>query len=268
MSHLDSIIRLEGQLQASLAEVREIRASLEVASAPAPAAVAAPIAPPAPANDAGFAFGSYGSFYDFLRNNKMLGPKITAPEFQGCDAIIKACARGGYPVSFTAYALATAYLETAATMQPIKERGGAAYFKRMYDIQGARPTKAKELGNLAPGDGARFCGRGYVMLTGKHNYALATAKLRALGFTVDLVANPDDAMRPDVAAAIMVLGMAEGWFTGRKLSDDLLAHGPSTLSQFKASRDIINGRDRDDEIAAFAVDFQTGLQHGAYKIAA
>jgi len=138
----------------------------------------------------------------------------------------------------------------------------------MYDIQGARPPKARELGNLARGDGARYCGRGYVHLTGKRNNAKATAALRKIGFDVDLVKNPDLAMRPDIAAAIMVLGMQHGWFTARKLSDDLQARGPSSRAAFKASRDIINGTDKDDEIAAFAIDFQTGLMGGGYKIAA
>jgi putative chitinase len=241
-------------------------AEMEATSAPEPAVVA-----PEPANDpgdpAGY-FDDYGRFFDFLRGNKMLGPKITTSEFEGVNTIIRACALGGYPVSFTAYALATAYLETAATMQPIKEYGGPSYFKKMYDIQGARPKKARELGNLTPGDGARYCGRGYVQLTGRRNYDKATRELAKIGFDVDLVVNPDLALRPDVAAAIMVLGMQHGWFTSHKLSDDLQSNGPSTLSQFKASRDIINGKDRDDEIAAFAFDFQTGLLDGGYSIAA
>ena len=260
-----SLRRIEDQLVVALDEVRAAIRDAEATSAviePTPAPI------PESANDASFAFTDYGRFYDFLRGNHMLGPKITADEFAGCDAILKACTRVSWPVSFTAYALATAYLETAHTMQPIPERGGTSYFTRMYDIQGARPAKARELGNLAPGDGARYHGRGYVQLTGKRNYALATQKLRALGIDVDLVANPDLALRPDVAAAIMVLGMSEGWFTGRKLSDDLPARGPASASQFKASRDIINGKDKDDEIAAFAVDFQTGLQAGGYRIAA
>lgn len=269
MSRLSTITSLESRLVTALEEVRMLRSleELEVAS-PAPEPAPAPAAAPTPANDAGFAFEDYGRFYDFLRGNKLLGPKITTSEFAGCDAILKACTRASWPVGFTAYALATSYLETGHTMQPIHERGGTAYFHRMYDIQGARPAKARELGNLAPGDGAKYHGRGYVQLTGKRNYQIATQKLRALGFDVDLVANPDLALRPDVAAAVMVLGMSEGWFTGRKLRDDLPLRGPATAAQFKASRDIINGKDKDDEIAAFAVDFQTGLQAGGYRIAA
>ncbi len=225
--------------------------------------------PPAASNDdAGFAFADYGRFYDFLRGNNMLGPKISAPEFEGCDKIIRACAVAGWPVSFTAYALATAYHETAHTMQPIKELGGAAYYTRMYDIKGNRPNKATELGNLSPGDGARYPGMGYVQLTGKKNYARATEKLRALGIDVDLIANPERAMEPMIAALIMVWGMMEGWFTSRKLPDDLPMHGPATRQAFVLSRDIINGHDDENLIAGYAVDFQTGLISAGYKIAA
>lgn len=230
---------------------------------------AAVVAPEEPANDdASFAFENYDGFYNWLRGNNMIGPKISADEFEGCDTIIRACALDGWPVSFVAYALATAYHETAHTMQPIKELGGATYFTRMYDIRGNRPAKARELGNLNPGDGAKYPGRGYVQLTGKDNYRKATKVLRDMGYDVDLVANPDLAMDPLYAAIIMVTGMRDGWFTTRKISDDLPAKGPATLGQFIASRDVINGRDKDDEIAAYATDWQLALLAGGYKIAA
>lgn len=209
-----------------------------------------------------------GRFYDWLRGNKMLGPKISAGEFEGCDQIIFACGRNGWGISWVAYALATTYHETAHTMEPVKEYGGTAYFTRMYDIRGNRPAKARELGNLTPGDGAKYAGRGFVQLTGKSNYVKATAKLREMGITADLVADPDRAMEPQIAAAILVSGMREGWFTGRDIDDDLPATGPATLAQFIASRDIINGRDKQELIAGYAADFQTALQEGGYRAAA
>jgi putative chitinase len=256
------------RLQALLGEcagiIRDNLAQPEVASVVQPA----PIAPIADNDDASFAFADYGKFFDHFRRLKMLGPTISADEFRGCNALIRACAVAGWPISYTAYALATAYHETAHTMLPIKERGGTAYYTRMYDINGNRPAKAAELGNMSPGDGAKFAGRGYVQLTGKFNYAKATAKLKALGLNVDLVRNPDQAMEPQIAALILVYGMIEGWFTTRKLPDDLPASGLATTLQFKRSRDIINGSDMDDEIAAYAVEFQRGLAAGGYKIAA
>lgn len=226
------------------------------------------VPPPTAANDAADAFADYGKFYDFLRGNNMLGPVISKDEFAGCDNIIRACAAAGWPISYTAYALATAYHETAHTMLPIHELGGAAYLTRMYDINGNRPAKARELGNLSPGDGAKYGGRGYVQLTGKKNYQRAMEKLRALGMNVDLVNDPDRAMEPLIAATIMVYGMIEGWFTTRKLPDDLPSKGPAGKNAFVLSRDIINGTDKQDLIAGYAVDFQTGLGTGGYKIAA
>lgn len=224
--------------------------------------------PPATAVSTADFFRDYGAFYDWLRGNSMLGPKISEAEFEGCDKIVRACAMDRWPVSWVAYALATTYHETAHTMQPIKEHGGEAYFKRMYDIAGNRPSVAKALGNTTPGDGAKYAGRGYVQLTGKANYQKATTKLRALGFNVDLVADPDRAMEPEVAAAILVSGMRQGWFTGRDIADDLPISGPANLNQFALSRDVINGTDKQTLIAGYAMDFQSALQSGGYKIAA
>jgi len=255
------------EIQAHLAQASNLLETLGVEEIVVTAPKPVPV-PAADNDDASFAFEDYGKFYDFLRGNHMLGPKISAEEFEGCDKIIRACAEARWPVSYVAYALATAYHETAHTMQPVKEYGGTAYYTRMYDIRGNRPKKAKELGNLNPGDGAKYAGRGYVQLTGKTNYAKATAKLQALGIDVDLVANPDRAMEPGIAAMVMVYGMVEGWFTTRKLPDDLPASGPASLRAFILSRDIINGVDMDDEIAAYAVDFQMGLQQGGYREAA
>ncbi len=192
------------------------------------------------------------AFFASVRKTKALGPTLSTDEVEGCKAIMAACA--AWPKSWTAYALATATLETAGTMQPIKEYGGTAYFRKMYDIEGNRPAKARELGNLSPGDGARFAGRGYVQLTGRTNYTRAG---KALG--LDLVGDPDAAMRPDVAAAIMVKGMESGWFTGRSLSTYLPDGRVGTLAQFKECRRIINGQDRAGEIAGFALEFQRAL---------
>jgi hypothetical protein len=143
MSQLSNIDEIESQALGLLEAIRALKAQAsEVASV-----IVTPAVPAQPANDASFAFDDIGRFYDFLRGNKLLGPKISPSEYEGCESILKACTRANWPVSFTAYAMATAYLETAHTMQPIKELGGTAYFTRMYDIQGARPAKAKELGN-------------------------------------------------------------------------------------------------------------------------
>lgn len=166
------------------------------------------------------------------------GP-LTQPQVDGFNAIL--AATEGWPPSWRAYALATAWHETARTMQPIKEFGGAAYFRRMYDIEGERPHVARELGNLTPGEGARYAGRGYVQLTGRKNYE-----------RYGIADRPDDALKPAVAARILRDGMEHGRFTGKKLADYL-------PGDYREARRIINGLDKADTIAGYAVAFEKAL---------
>lgn len=151
-----------------------------------------------------------------------------------------------------AYALATAHHETGRTMQPIKEWGRESYFFDMYDKDGLRPDVAKQLGNTQPGDGARFPGRGYVQLTGRTNYAYWGARLKK-----DLTGNPDLVKVPAIAVFILFHGMEEGRFTGKKLSDYL--SGGKT--DWKNARRIINGVDKADLIASYAVRYYASISY-------
>jgi len=62
-----------------------------------------------------------------------------------------------------------------------------------------------DLGNKLPGDGARFCGRGWVQLTGRANYQ----KIGPL-VGVDLVATPEAAMYSLIGAQILVAFLTSG----------------------------------------------------------
>lgn len=200
------------------------------------------------------------AFFDYLRTNDMLGPVLSPGEVEGLNVITAAAGVAGWPIAYTAYALATAYHETAHTMQPVKEIGGEDYFRRMYDISGRRPDVAARLGNTQIGDGARYAGRGYVQLTGRSNFARATREVGQ-----PLIDNPDLAMNDAIAAAIMVRGMSEGWFTGRSLKTYLPSLAPATRNQFVEARRIINGQDRAQDIAGYALDFQAALQAGGWS---
>lgn len=188
---------------------------------------------------------------------KPFGGSLSQGQVSGMESLLDACP----PLMASdalAYCLATVFHETSKTMLPVKEYGGEAYYRRMYDPQGDRPAKAKELGNTVPGDGAKFAGRGYVQLTGRANYRRAAGELQALGIldrTMDLTATPDMAMVPDVAAAIMFRGMAEGWFTGRKLSQYFGGAVPNATG----ARAIINGTDKAYEIAGHFQAFRAAL---------
>lgn len=203
------------------------------------------------------------AFYARVRQRDLLGPVLTQSEVDGCEAIIQAAFAAGWSDADLAYGLATAWHETAHTMQPIHEYGGPEYLRRNYDVQGRNPQRAIQMENTRPGDGVRYAGRGFVQLTWKRNYRIAGAKLG-----IDLVADPDKAMEPIVAAGIMAWGMKEGWFTGRKLADYLPRRGLASLQQFISARRIINGTDRAAHIAELAMDFQDAVRAGQQAEAA
>lgn len=83
----------------------------------------------------------------------------------------------------------------------LKEKGQPHvkdYFAKRYDPKFAAKT-AKILGNKVAGDGERYKGRGYIQLTGRDNYRMAS---EALG--IDLIKHPELAERPEIAAKIAV----------------------------------------------------------------
>lgn len=169
---------------------------------------------------------------------------LSTPQVEGFNTLLTAMER--WPVSWAAYGLATAWHETARTMQPILERGGPVYFHRMYDKDGERPEVAKRLGNTQAGDGARYAGRGYVQITGRANY-------ERFGIADD----PDKALRPDCAAHILVEGMAKGLFTGKGLGDYL-------PGDYFTARKIINALDQAEAIARHAKAFEAALTKGGW----
>ncbi|HKL44201.1 MAG TPA: SGNH/GDSL hydrolase family protein, partial [Candidatus Absconditabacterales bacterium] len=96
-----------------------------------------------------------------------------------------------------------------------------------------------------------FYGRGYVQLTHKGNYRKFTKIIKKSGLkfknnngeilteeNLDLVKNPDTIIESnDLAAFILVYGMKNGTFTGKKLSDFI----NDQKTDFYNARSIING---------------------------
>lgn len=178
--------------------------------------------------------------FDAIRS--MFGGKLSQPQVDGINEIAGAWDElGDGSNRHLAYLLATAKHETADTMQPIHERGSKRYFNK-YEPG----TKiGNGLGNTQRGDGFLFRGRGYVQLTGRRNYGKAGRKIG-----VDLVADPEAALKPVNAASILIMGCLEGWFTGRKLED---------YPDFKNMRRVINGTDKADLVASYADTFLRSL---------
>jgi len=153
--------------------------------------------------------------------------------------IIDTCQKHGLLRNQAAYVLATSYWETARTMKPVREMGGEKYLrsKKYYP----------------------YVGMGYVQLTWLANYQKASAKLG-----VDFVKHPKLLLEAKHAVEILVIGMKEGWFTGKKLADYITLQ----RSDFLNARRIINGVDKKTEIAKIAKEYDADLTkagYGAFK---
>ena len=155
-----------------------------------------------------------------------------------------------------AYILATVFHETAGTFKPviesywvrdrlIRKYGRKRGIRRFYEwLKQTLPTS-----KYFP-----YVGRGYVQLTWKDNYEKASIMLTEHYGSeyIDLVSNPSWAMIPEFAAIILIKGMIDGFFTGRKLDDYI----SDNRVNFIDARRIINGKDRAKRIARYAEKYK------------
>lgn len=174
------------------------------------------------------------------------------------------------PFDQMAYILATPYHEVGPGLEPRAEdlsysarRMTEVWPSRFKTAEAAKPfaSNPEALGNKVYGgrlgnatnEGYRYRGRGLSQITGKDNYA-KFGKLMSL----DLVSNPDLALQPKIAARILVVGMRDGLFTGKKLSDFINSRGVD----YVGARAIINAdvAANGKKIAGYAEKFRAALR--------
>jgi putative chitinase len=181
----------------------------------------------------------------FATVRKGFSTTLTQPQVEGFQTLLQAFGVARWPLSWTAYGLSTAWHETAATMQPVRE----AYWL-------PEDWRKKNL-RYYP-----WYGRGFSQLTWQANYEKAD---EALGLDGALIANPDLALKGDIAARIITWGMEFGAFTGKRLSDYLPLSGKAGYDAYKSARKIINNTDKADVIAKEAQTFEAALTAGDWR---
>lgn len=206
------------------------------------------------------------AFFAGVRSSLFAG-KLTQSQVEGTNFILDAFEKKGVSErNYAAYMLATAFWETAHTMQPVRETLASSDDQaiRVLDTAYARgrlPWVRKPYWRK-DANGKSWLGRGFVQLTHLANYQKASDELG-----VDLVGNPSLAMDPAIAAAIMIEGMEEGWFTGKTLDDyidDQDESDSEDLREYRNARPIINGKDKAEQIALIAVKFEAALRAAGY----
>jgi predicted chitinase len=195
------------------------------------------------------------AFYDTLAIAPF-GGEISPSQMQGLEAILDEWQRAlpDGDLRWLAYMLATAYHETAFTMQPVRETLAQSDARAVEILQAAfdagKLPWVKTRYWLADEDGRHWIGRGLVQLTHRRNYE---AMSEATG--VDLVAEPDRAMDMDVAIRILFAGMQAGSFTGHRLADFF---SPEKEDWVNARR-IINGLERAERLGELGRIFHAAL---------
>jgi hypothetical protein len=177
-------------------------------------------------------------FFDEVRGTLFSGA-LSQEQVDGQSVILAVWEyqAGGTPMTdirWLAYMLATVYHETAQHMWPNTEYGSDSY------LQGQEYWP--------------YIGRGYVHLTWEANYDKASKALSLID-NRDLVAHPEMALDSLIAARIMFRGMAEGWFTGKKLGQYFNDERDDPVN----ARQIINGNDDDVLISGYHDQFLDAL---------
>lgn len=165
-------------------------------------------------------------FFDIVRD-ELHGGKLNQGQVEGYNIILDEFDQAKLDLRWCAYILATAYHETAFTIQPVVEYGGEKYLR-------SKPYWP-------------YVGRGYVQLTWKVNYE-----------KYGIADEPEKALVPGIAVYILIDGMMTGAFTGRKLKEFFNDKKTDWIN----ARRIINGTDRARDIASYAQKFLKALEKG------
>lgn len=121
------------------------------------------------------------------------------------------------------YEINTPKRQAAFLAQLAHESGSLKYVEEI--ATGHAYEGRKDLGNIQPGDGVRFKGRGLIQITGRSNYEYLS---KALNY--DFIADPESLEKPGAAA------MSAGWFWTLKKLNDL-----ADKDDFKKITKLING---------------------------
>jgi Predicted chitinase len=187
------------------------------------------------------------------RTSGIFGTSLSRAQVEGCEAILDEGQKRGMQLEQLAYVLATAFHETAHTMQPVRETLAKSDSAAITALD--RAYAAGKLSWVSKpywrkdADGKAWFGRGLVQITHKDNYA-----------KFDLSDDPSKALEMPTAIRVLFDGMEKGMFTGKKLAQYIT---PLAVDYVGARR-IVNGTDKAKQIAGYALAFEKALREAKY----
>ncbi|WP_342640956.1 glycoside hydrolase family 19 protein [Rhodoligotrophos ferricapiens] len=185
------------------------------------------------------------TFFTYVRRAPF-GGRLTQQQVDGLNAMLAFWEAWPKAVDrrHLAYILATVHHETGGRFAPVREGFATT-------DAGARKVVAKRAYGKPQANGHVYYGRGFVQLTWFQNYK----KMGDL-LGLDLADNPDLALDLHVSTEILFEGMAQGLFTGKKLSD----YFNETADDPVNARRIVNGTDKARLIAGYHRNFLDAIK--------
>lgn len=184
------------------------------------------------------------AFYDSLRPH--IG--VTQSFVFGCEKLLDYIEAHPMNTNIAAANFATAYWESGKTMAPVKE---AYWLSESWRRQNLRYYP--------------WYGRGLVQTTWKENYE-KVGVLLGLGKTY-FTDSPDRLLKWRHAVPALFKATEVGLYTGKAWSDyidDIDESDAEDLREFVASRRVVNGTDRAEEIGQLALHFEHALRAAGY----
>lgn len=207
--------------------------------------------------------------FDEIRGS-LFGGKLIATQVSGIERLIDAWEKFGYGLDTgCSYILAVSYHETGRRMQPVRETYADSTDQAINRLNNAFAKNqmkwvSKPYWNKDR-NGKAWFGRGDVQLTHEANYNGAMRDAVKGKFGVDIHADPDLVLRPDISAFVLVEGVTRGVtkrpdFTSSALEDFITP----TKTDYANARKTVNPGEKDtyELIAGYARKFEVGIAKG------
>lgn len=197
-----------------------------------------------------------------VRGSGVFSTSLSQAQVDGINGILEAFAEVGDGKADTlAYALATAYHETAHRMVPVREglattdAGARRAVNALAAKRGPNSAVAK-YAKPQPPYGHVYYGRGHVQLTWLDNYRRSSADA-----STDLVKNPDAMLDPKISARVLIKGLLDGRWNGQGKGLRYYLDKGDVIG----ARRTVNVQDKASQIAGYHRAFLKALTDAGYS---
>lgn len=183
----------------------------------------------------------FNLFLNFIEGKKIKKPLSSLAISSIKNVFLRSIELDINDLRMISYILATIHWETGALGQKFIFEPKSEFNK----------GKGKPYGVPHKKTGKVYYSRGFIDFLWFDNYERFTKIFYKLGYDIDLINNPDELLKPEVATLLLIIGMRDGKFTGKALED----YFDPIKSDWYNARQIIKEKDKAVIISEIAKEF-------------